>query len=238
MATDLNYSERKYHIIYQITNTINGHIYIGAHSTDNVNDGYMGSGTNIKRAIKKYGKAKFHKEVLFTYDNSYDMFDKEAELVSDSFIMRNDTYNIVVGGRGGYIGTSFYESQRGVKRSLECRRKISEANRKRAVVSDTKLKISESLKKYNKSLTDDDRTKINAQRKECQNRPDVAKKKSDSRLRNIKSGKITFDSISKRCIIDGIEYKSANCAASAIGMSVSGVGKRLRSPKWANWYYL
>ena len=38
----------KYHVIYKLTNNINGIVYIGKHSTSNPNDGYMGSGIKIK----------------------------------------------------------------------------------------------------------------------------------------------------------------------------------------------
>ena len=91
-----------FYTIYQITNLINGKIYIGKHQTKNLNDGYMGSGKHICRAISKYGIENFRKEILFQFDNKDEMNAKEAELVSVEFCLREDTYNLCPGGQGGW----------------------------------------------------------------------------------------------------------------------------------------
>jgi len=46
------------HYNYITTNKINGKQYVGAHSTNNINDGYLGGGKAIKLAKKKYRKKK------------------------------------------------------------------------------------------------------------------------------------------------------------------------------------
>lgn len=92
--------KKKYYIVYQITNKINEKVYIGVHMTENVNDKYFGSGTNIKKAIKKFGKENFEKILLHNFDTSEEMLEKERELVNNEFIKRGDTYNIILGGGG------------------------------------------------------------------------------------------------------------------------------------------
>ena len=56
--------------VYKVTNSVNGKFYIGVHKTRNPYDSYMGSGEGIKLAIKKYGKDKFVKQVLFVNPNN------------------------------------------------------------------------------------------------------------------------------------------------------------------------
>jgi hypothetical protein len=91
-----------YFIVYKITNTINEKIYIGVHQTADLNDGYMGSGKYLKRAIQKHGVSTFSKEILHIFDNKDDMYAKEAELVTEDFISETNTYNLRAGGIGGF----------------------------------------------------------------------------------------------------------------------------------------
>ena len=50
------------HYIYLTTNLINGKKYIGKHFGA-ICDSYLGSGTLLQRAIAKYGKENFKKEI-------------------------------------------------------------------------------------------------------------------------------------------------------------------------------
>jgi hypothetical protein len=91
-----------HYTIYKTTHIASTKIYIGKHQTNNPNDNYLGSGKYLQHAITKYGKAAFIKEILFDYNTEQEMNDKEKELVTEEFCMRTDTYNLCVGGQGGF----------------------------------------------------------------------------------------------------------------------------------------
>ena len=90
-----------YYSLYKITNLVNGKIYIGVHRTENLDDGYMGSGASIKAAIKKHGRDNFNKEILQLFDNEEAMFEAEAFIVNSDFVTSSETYNLITGGLGG-----------------------------------------------------------------------------------------------------------------------------------------
>jgi hypothetical protein len=118
--------KQKYNIIYKITNTVNNKIYIGAHSTKNLNDSYFGSGVAIKTAIKKYGKENFQKEIIFYFNTEDEMYLKEKEIANSEFISRKDTYNMKEGGNGGWSHINNYGDNNPMK-NKETVKKVSKS---------------------------------------------------------------------------------------------------------------
>lgn len=112
-----------FYTIYKITNTINDRYYIGMHKTQELDDGYMGSGKLIRKAIQKYGISSFRKEILFVFDNEDDMRNKERELV----VLDEMSYNLCDGGKGGfgYINRSNIPKMLGKTHTESTKKKIS-----------------------------------------------------------------------------------------------------------------
>ena len=59
----------KHYFIYETTNTLNGKKYRGVHCTNNLDDGYLGSGVLLKQAIAKHGKENFTREIIHLCKN-------------------------------------------------------------------------------------------------------------------------------------------------------------------------
>ena len=91
-------NKQKYHYFYKITNNINNKFYYGIHSTNNLNDGYMGSGKRLHYAYKKYDIENFTKEILKFFNSRKEASDYEAEVVTETLVKKDDCYNVALGG--------------------------------------------------------------------------------------------------------------------------------------------
>ena len=185
--------------IYQITNIINGKIYVGFHKTEDIDDSYMGSGKILNRAYKKYGLKNFTKKILHIFSSSEDMFNKERAIVNEEFVARKDTYNLKIGGEGGWD----HYDRTGSTRSIE-----------------TRIKISESLKgnipwNQGKAHTEETKRKIGLASKGRKHSPETLRKISESKIGQVSGNKgnigcYTHSEESKRKISDSAKGHTRN----------------------------
>lgn len=147
-----------FYLIYKITNKINGKIYVGKHQTSDINDDYMGSGTILRKAQNKYGIENFEKEILFECSSLEEMNQKEKEIVNEEFVKRKDTYNIKLGGEGGFdyinnnqlwdLSVRFKSDEKTKKLSKIANDKKKELYKDENYLNDVREKISNGLNKY------------------------------------------------------------------------------------------
>ena len=124
----------------------------------NLNDNYFGSGKNIRRAIAKYGKDNFTKEILEFRNTRSEIKQLEKSIVNEELLKNPLCYNIQVGGEGGTsIEMSKHHSiaLKGRKQTEETKAKISKAMKGR--VSPNKGKVSPFKGKH---LTNEAKRKI------------------------------------------------------------------------------
>lgn len=184
-----------YYYVYQITNLINGKIYVGKHKTSKhpADNGYYGSGKQITAAIEKYGIENFKKEVLHFCSSMEEMSDKEAEIVTEDFVKRKDTYNMHKGGLGGW---DHYNG------SKNHRVNSSKGGKKRANRADNPFKDPEFQKKYEWTRAPDHLKKINQKA----NSPEAISKKKET-FKKIRHSQGENNSQFGRIWISNIETK-------------------------------
>jgi group I intron endonuclease len=71
------------------------------HSTNNISDGYLGSGKRIKRSLKKYGKDNFKFEILEFTENRKMLIEREIAIVNSDVLKDKLCLNLKEGGCGG-----------------------------------------------------------------------------------------------------------------------------------------
>lgn len=97
-------SSKLRHFVYLIKNKINNKIYVGVHSCNCnfLDTKYYGSGKALRRSIKKYKLSNFERFVIDECDTRSEADSLESIIVDETFLKRDDVYNLVPGGiKGG-----------------------------------------------------------------------------------------------------------------------------------------
>jgi len=151
---------KEFNFVYVTTNLINGKQYIGDHSTDNINDNYLGSGKYFLKAIKKYGRTNFKREILEQCNSKHAAIELQRPYINKYDTLAPKGYNISpAGGLGsGGIGIKLSEihknnirksligKNKGKRHSIEAKEKIRKAAKGRILTEETKQKMSKSAK--------------------------------------------------------------------------------------------
>jgi hypothetical protein len=118
MSQTVRAQRRKYHIVYKTTCLVTGRYYIGLHSTDDLDDRYLGSGVRLNRSVAKHGRDQHIRETLETFSTREAASEREKELITPE--LRSDPLcmNCGAGGLGTVLRSATTE---------ETRRKCSEA---------------------------------------------------------------------------------------------------------------
>jgi len=98
--------KKKFHFIYKTTCNTNDKFYYGMHSTNNLNDGYLGSGTRLWHSIKAHGRENHSIEILEYLDNRDSLKAREKELVNEDMLNDPMCMNLALGGGGGFRDTN------------------------------------------------------------------------------------------------------------------------------------
>lgn len=177
--------ERKYHYIYKTTNLLNGKYYIGMHSTNNLEDGYLGSGKYLKRSIKKYGKENFKIEILEFLNNRKELANKEKEIVNEELIKDSLCMNLKLGGVGGLFSEEHLTKMR-IGASIFLKNKWTDINYRNKMLQIS----SEILKKNHKEgkMLNSPRFKDRKHKEESKLKQSLAKKGKGLKEQNSQYG--------------------------------------------------
>jgi hypothetical protein len=133
--------EWKFHFIYRTENIKTGRYYIGMHSTSDINDGYLGSGSLLKKSVQYHGR-EYHERTILEYCSSREeLMIREGEIINDDVLNDPKCMNISPGGGGfekieycrsaGRIGNENFKKR--LKEDKEFRKifseKISKSNK-------------------------------------------------------------------------------------------------------------
>lgn len=220
MQTIVRASRRKFHIIYKTTCLVTGKWYIGMHSTDDLNDGYMGSGQQLRRSIAKHGKEQHRTEVLELLPDRESLWKREEELVTKKLMEDELCMNLATGGQG--------KADRPLVTKESTAAKLSVASKRAVRTDEWKARISASHlgKKQNPEVSKRHSEKLKGRKQ----RPEDVAKRVQGQLASEK-----FKRRYRAIVVDGVTYANGREAVAALGLPGSTLHYRVTSPNWVSY---
>lgn len=175
-------------VIYKTTNLVNGKQYIGRDKYNNPN--YFGSGRLLKKAVRKYGKENFKKEILEVCSSFEHMVEREEYWLNHYDAGNNKMfYNMHNNGAGGMGVSGEKHYMYGKHHTEERKRKWSESRKgeKNGMYGKGYLLAGEKNYWYGKHLPEEVRRKISESR-QGEKHPNYGKKYSDELKQKISEG--------------------------------------------------
>jgi hypothetical protein len=100
--------QKTIHYLYKTICLVTDRYYIGMHSTDNLEDGYMGSGKRLRYSIRKYGVENHTKEILECFETRELLIEAEKVAITPEMLVDENCMNLMGGGKGGFISDEHY----------------------------------------------------------------------------------------------------------------------------------
>jgi len=109
---------KKINYVYITTNILTGLKYVGSHCTDNIDDNYLGSGRYFIKAVQKYGKNNFRREILEHCDNIRLARELEEKYIREHNTLFPNGYNLSPTGgcERGISGALSDEHKKSIRR--------------------------------------------------------------------------------------------------------------------------
>jgi group I intron endonuclease len=108
-----------YNFVYITTNLVNGKQYVGDHSTNNINDSYLGSGLLIQKSMYKYGRKNFKRKILKICETKKEAFNAQEKYINEYNTLFPNGYNISPKGGVGVNDCHAYETKEKIRNSLK-----------------------------------------------------------------------------------------------------------------------
>lgn len=224
--------------VYKTTNLINNKQYIGQHFGE-LNDFYFGSGYLIQKAINKYGKENFKKEILKICQNREAADQAEKEFIIQFNAIEDDNfYNLQEGGTGGDGWRACHRwlkkhpeeakamQQKNIQKLQKWQKEHPEENYQKTIIP-----LTEGAKRYWQEHPDEQRERmkqLNIAKEQWQKEHPEEHQKQVEQW--IKAG-AEANSQKVICLTTGEIFESQSAAARAYGIAQPNISKVLRGER-------